>query len=88
MSTDLERIVRDRVAQVTDDVTADDLDPAADLADEYGLTSLNKVLLLTSVCDDAGVELSHFTEHDLAAMRTAGDIAAALAAHTAPAGTP
>ena len=48
-----------------------ELDLAADLAYEYGLTSLNKVLLVTSVCDDAGVDLRHFTEQDLAGMRTA-----------------
>ena len=81
MSTDLEAIVRDRVTQVVDDVTAGELDLTADLAYDYGLTSLNKVLLLTSVCDDAAVELSHFTEHDLAAMRSAGDVIAALAVH-------
>lgn len=81
MCTDLEGIVRDRVAQVVDDVTPDELDLTADLADEYGLTSLNKVLLLTGVCDDADVSLSHFTEQDLATMRTAGDIVAALVAH-------
>jgi acyl carrier protein len=80
--TELETIVRDRVAGVVDDVAPDELDLDGDLADEYGLMSLNKVLLLTSVCDDADVALSSFTEHDLAAMRTARDIVAALAVHT------
>jgi hypothetical protein len=90
MSTDLESIVRDRVAQVVDDVTPGELDLTADLAYEYGLTSLNKVLLVTSVCDDAGVGLGHFIEQDLAGMRSAADVIAALAAHTqtAPAVTP
>jgi hypothetical protein len=82
MSTDLESIVRDRVAQVLDDVAPGELDLDADLAYEYGLTSLNKVLLVTSVCDDAGVDLRHFTEQDLAGMRTATDMITALAAHT------
>ncbi|MFV2104321.1 acyl carrier protein [Micromonospora sp. LOL_024] len=82
MSADLEAIVRDRVAQVVDDVEPQDLDLTTDLAHEYGLTSLNKVLLLTSVCDDAEVALSHFTEHDVAAMRSAADVVAALAAHS------
>ena len=84
MCTDMERIVRDRLVEVTDDVTPEELDLTADLADEYNLTSLNKVLLLTSVCDDAQVSLSHFTEHDLATMRTAGDVVAALTAHSRP----
>jgi hypothetical protein len=82
MSTDLEQIVRDRVADVVDDVTPGELDLSADLADEYGLTSLNKVLLLTSVCDDAAVDLSHFTEDDLARMRSAKDVIAALSVHS------
>jgi len=82
MSNNLEAIVRDRVAQVVDDVAPGELDLTADLAYAYGLTSLNKVLLVTSVCDDAGVDLGHFTEPDLAAMRSAADVVAALAAHT------
>lgn len=82
MSTDLDAIVRDRVTQVVD-VAPEVMAMDADLVDEYGLTSLNKVLLLTSVCDDAGVALSHFTEQDVASMRTARDIVAALAVHAA-----
>lgn len=80
MPHDLEATVRDRVAQVIDDVPAGELDVDADLADEYGLTSLNKVLLLTAVCDDADVPLSHFTEADVAAMRSVRDIVSALSA--------
>jgi acyl carrier protein len=81
MSTELEAIVRGRVVDVLGDVTPEELDPTANLADEYGLTSLNKVLLITSACDEAGIALSHFTEQDLAAMRTTDDIVAALAPH-------
>ncbi|WP_067182450.1 phosphopantetheine-binding protein [Microtetraspora niveoalba] len=81
MSAEVEAAVRDRVAQVVEDVAADEIDLDVDLADEYGLTSLNKVLLLTAVCDDTAVDLSNFTEHDLAAMRTARQIVTALSAH-------
>jgi acyl carrier protein len=66
---------------VLTDVAPGELDMAADLAGEYGLTSLNKVLLVTSVCEAAGVDLGHFTEQDLAAMRTGADLVGALAAH-------
>ncbi|HEX6870668.1 MAG TPA: acyl carrier protein [Micromonosporaceae bacterium] len=86
MRTDLEDIVRDRVSQVVDDVSASELELGRDMADDYGLTSLNKVLLLTMVCEDAGVDLARFTEPDVAAMRTAGDVVAALAARTQPVG--
>lgn len=56
------------------------IDPDAEL-DHLGLTSLNKVLFLTSVCDRTQVGLHHFTEHDLAAMRTLGQVVEALSQH-------
>jgi acyl carrier protein len=58
-----------------------DLDPDLDMADGYGLTSLNKVLFLMQLCDDSGVDLSVFTEPDVAAMRTLRDVVTALAKH-------
>lgn len=81
MSTDLEALVRDRVAHVLPDVPPAELDMAADLADQYGLTSLNKVLLVMSACDESGVDVGHFTEQDIAAIRSGADLAAALSAH-------
>ncbi len=82
MRTELEATVRDRLAQVIEDLPADEVDLDADLAEDYGLTSLNKVLLLTMVCDEAAVDLSNFVEQDLAAMRSARQIITALSAHT------
>lgn len=81
MSTDLEATVRDRVAQVLNDVTPSELDMAADLMEEYGLTSLNKVLLVMSACAESGVDVGHFTEQDIAAIRSGADLTTALAAH-------
>jgi acyl carrier protein len=69
------------LAAVIDDTPATEIDLDASMADDYGLTSLNKVLFLTSVCDEAGVELSHFTEHDVASMTTARDVVEAMSAH-------
>ena len=46
--------------------------------EHLGLTSLNKILFLTAVCERTGVGLHHFTEDDLAAMRTLGQVVAAL----------
>lgn len=80
MSIDLEATVRDRVARVLDDVTPGDLDMTADLTEEYGLTSLNKVLLVMSACDESGVDVGHFAEEDIAAIRSGADLKAALAA--------
>ncbi len=51
----------------------------AEMAEGLGLTSLNKVIFLMSVCDDTQVSLSAFTESDVAAMRTLRDVIGALA---------
>jgi acyl carrier protein len=75
-------VVRENLARVlADGLSPADFDPDLDLTDGYGLTSLNKVLFLMAVCDETGVGLSAFTEADVAAMRTLGDVVAALAAH-------
>lgn len=72
---DIEVAARDNLARVLlVDVAATDLELDADLADEYGLTSLNKVLFLTAACDDGGVELSSLTEQDVGRMRTLRDV--------------
>lgn len=81
MSNDLEVAGRDELAQLVDGVSADELALDADMSDVYGLTSMNKVLFLTAVCDRADVALSNFTEQDVARMRTLGDVLEALASH-------
>ncbi|MEU6895115.1 acyl carrier protein [Streptomyces sp. NPDC046557] len=80
--TPIESAAREQLSLVLiPEVPAESLDPDADLAAAYGLTSLNKVLFLTELCEDTGVDLCHFTEHDLAAMRTLRDVTSALARH-------
>ncbi len=82
MSTDIETTARENLARVLESgLRPADLDLDLDMADGYALTSLNKVLFLMSVCDDTGVELSSFTEPDVAAMRTLRDVTVALSAH-------
>jgi acyl carrier protein len=81
MSTDLQTMVRDRIVQVLTDVTPAELDMSADLAAQYGLTSLNKVLLVMAACDESGVDVAHFTEQDIAAVRSGDDLVSALSAH-------
>lgn len=80
MRAEIEAIIRRNLAQLLGPcVSPGDLDPDRDLASEYGLTSLNKVLFLTSSCDDVGVSLSSFTEHDVARMRTLRDVTTVFA---------
>jgi hypothetical protein len=80
--SEIETAARENLARVLEsDVAPGDLDLDLDLAHEYGLTSMNKVLFLMSACDDARVSLSAFTEPDIAGMRTLRDVTAALARH-------
>jgi len=76
---DIEAIVRDGLSRVIEPGTVPgEIDPDLDMADAYGLTSLNKVIFLMSVCDDTRVSLAEFTEPDVARMRTVRDVVAAL----------
>jgi hypothetical protein len=82
MHAELETAARENLARVLDSGLAPgafDLD--TNMADGYGLTSLNKVLFLMSVCDDTGVSVSAFTEPDVAAMHTLRDVTSALASN-------
>jgi predicted GTPase len=82
----IERAARESLVLVLDDVAPADLGLDHDMVREYGLTSLNKVLFLTDVCERTRVSVSHFTEHDVAAMRTLRDVVTALARHANLAG--
>ncbi len=76
---DIEAVVRDDLVRVLESgAVPADLDLDLDLADEYGLTSLNKVIFLMSACDDTQVSLAEFTEPDVARMRTMRDVITAL----------
>jgi acyl carrier protein len=83
---DIEAVVRDDLARVLDPAPVPaEIDPNLDLADGYGLTSLNKVIFLMSVCDDTSVSLAEFTESDVAQMRTVSDVVTALSKFASPA---
>ncbi|MEV0464844.1 hypothetical protein AB0I30_28185 [Nocardia tengchongensis] len=75
MHPDLEEFTRRRLAALSvAEVTPGELDPDADLVRTYGLTSLNKVVLVTSVCGQARVDLTVLTDDDLARMLTLREI--------------
>ncbi|MFI9648333.1 acyl carrier protein [Streptomyces sp. NPDC052040] len=79
----LESAAREQLAAVlTHEIAPGALDPDADMAGSYALTSLNKVLFLTELCEATGVDLAHFTEDDLDRMRTLRDVVEALARHS------
>jgi hypothetical protein len=77
--THIEIAAREALARVLEPGTEPaDLDLDADMSEGLGLTSLNKVIFLMSVCDDTQVSLSAFTESDVAGMRTLRDVVDAL----------
>ena len=77
---DIEFTAREALAQVLESTPPPaDIDLDTDMAGGLGLTSLNKVIFLMSVCDDTQVSLSAFTESDVAGMRTLRDVVKALA---------
>ncbi|MEU7140572.1 hypothetical protein ABZ942_14065 [Nocardia sp. NPDC046473] len=79
---DVEKAVHDNFRKVIASNNAQGgLDPDLDMVEDYGLTSLNKVLFLTAVCDDTGISLANFTEEDVAALHTLRDVTAALCRH-------
>jgi hypothetical protein len=79
MSADrLHANLTDEFRRVVPGLGDDELDFDADMVDRYGLTSLNKVVFLSSACTTANVSLAAFTELDLAELRTLTDVAAAL----------
>ena len=85
MLPELEATAREQFSAVL----AQDVDPAAldldaDMVSRYALTSLNKVLFLTELCETTQVDLANFTEDDLAAMKTLRDVTTALARHADP----
>jgi acyl carrier protein len=72
LSTIVSRNVTTLLDRPALNVQAIDLD--ADLLSHYGLTSLNMVMLLTLVCEEAKIDLTRITEDDLSRLHTAQDI--------------
>jgi len=78
MVTEPQTIVSRNLARLLDPQasksTGIDLD--ADLAAQYGLTSLSMVLLITSICEDAEIDLTRISEDEFQRLRTTRDVIA------------
>lgn len=82
MPSDIEEAARQGLAAVLEDgPAAGDFALDGELAGEYGLSSLNKVLFLTALCGDLDIDLSRLTEQDVAAMQTLRQVVDLLAPH-------
>lgn len=79
--TDIERIVRERLCTTLNrsSDTCGLLDLDHSLGSEYGLSSLDLIVLMSSVCDEAEVPLTALSEDDIAALQTPSDIVSLLA---------
>ena len=84
MSTEIEGATRATFAQVVGNLDPAEVSLDADMVADYGLTSMNRVLFMISLCDSLGVALSTFTEEQLATLHTLNDVLAAIAQRRQP----
>jgi aryl carrier-like protein len=78
MPSDVETIARKNLsAALQPAVDPQEIDPDVELTD-YGLTSLQKVLFLTRLCEDLAVDIANLTERDVAEMRTLHEVVVIL----------
>ena len=56
----------------------DDIDLKLDLAYGYGLSSLDRIILMTTACQDAAIPLSEFGEEELAQALTGEQVVVLL----------
>ena len=71
--SDLQSVVKRNLAELLD-IDIDRIALDASLSDEYGLTSLNLVVLVTTLCDETGTPVFNFTDEDIANLRTPRDV--------------
>lgn len=64
-------------------VKPEELDATLNMREDYGLTSLSKILFITSLCNEMGISLGCLTEDDLARMHTLADVTDILDKHLA-----
>jgi hypothetical protein len=82
MQSNLEALARNKLSSsLTSNVKPEQLTMDENMVDTWGLTSLNKVLFITTLCREADIELSQLTEEDLAGMHTLRDVIDILTPH-------
>jgi acyl carrier protein len=78
--SNIETIVRQRLCKVLERPSdqSDTLNLDEDLTYGYGLGSLDLIMMMSSVCSDAGVPLTELSEDDIGRLRTPADIVGLL----------
>ncbi|AUQ24485.1 MULTISPECIES: hypothetical protein [Dickeya] len=69
------------VAALSTPIAAEQLDASLNMRDAWGLTSLNKILFITTLCNELNISLSALTEDDLAKMHSLADVCQILSKH-------
>lgn len=75
---DLELIVKNNFVRLID-IDKDRIDIDSNFFDDYGLTSLNLVILITNICEETDTPVFKFTDNDIANLRTLRDVATMFA---------
>lgn len=85
--TDIEPAVREALASTLRRPPGDapTLDLAQDLKIDYGLSSLDLIMMMSALCTETGVPLTAFDEDDIAKLQTPGDIVRLLASKSSKA---
>lgn len=78
--SNIETIVRERLCKVLEKPSEQSasLNLDEDLVYGYGLGSLDLIMMMSSVCSDAGVPLTELSEDDISRLRTPSDIVGLL----------
>jgi acyl carrier protein len=74
--SETEKVVRRHVAKVAraSGTAADELDLDSPLRQDYAISSMKLVMLMTALCNEMGVSLTSFDERHLAGIRTGRDL--------------
>lgn len=70
---DIGVIAKNNLVQLID-IDADSIDMDVNIFDEYGLTSLNLVILITNICEETNTPVFNFTDNDIGNLRTLRDV--------------
>jgi acyl carrier protein len=87
--TDIEAIVRRCYRELLGTARWDDtIDMGRRRFEDDGMSSLQLVTFVTTVCDESGLPLTALTEQDIARMKTPGDVIAIIQTAFQKASTP
>jgi acyl carrier protein len=76
MMSETEMAVRRHVARLAraSGASVDELNLDSQLRQEYAISSMKMVMLMTALCNEIGVSLAKFDERNLAGVRTGRDL--------------